>query len=58
MGGRGQGPRVSARPRAPSEAKAEIPEIPDHPEIPGAPRHCTSKPPSPRTRLESILLLA
>ena len=32
MGGRGQGPRVSARPRAPSEAKAEIPEIP------GAPR--------------------
>ena len=41
MGGRGQGPRVSARPRAPSEAKAEIPEIPeipDHPEIPGAPR--------------------
>ena len=35
MGGRGQGPRVSARPRAPSEAKAEIPEIP---EIPGAPR--------------------
>ena len=38
MGGRGQGPRVSARPRAPSEAKAEIPEIPDHPEIPRAPR--------------------